>query len=1005
MKAVEPGVYDATMHHSQHRLLLVGMMIVLARAMLGAAPQTTPATYFEGQPVVSVHVLARPDLDIKTLLPLARQKAGEPYSQANIKASVAAFMATGKFTRVDVDVEPVAEGLDVRFILQPAFYVGLITFPGADIQFNYGRLLPVVDYPATTPYEKARAEAGKAALKRFFTSEGYFGARVEMVIHLDSVHRLADISYDVSLGRRARIGRIVINGPPPSEAKRIEASLRSLRARIRGGDLKSGKPYYPSRIRAASTTIQDYLGDQGWLASQVTIEKPEYNPQTNLATVSFLVVPGPKVEIRATGAKISRKTLRELVPVFEEKSFDQDLVEEGERNLISYFQAKGFFDVKINPEIRTTPAAITLDYAVERGRRHRVISVAITGSRYFEADDLMANVVVKKARFFSHGEFSNDLLTTSVSNLVAVYHDAGYEEVKVTPEVVDLEPKIEVTFRIDEGPQTVVSAVKVEGMKKVTLAALAPGGLEQRAGQPYSPVKVAQDRSRLVASYLNLGYESASCVANASPAAGEPHRVDITYEIKEGVQSRIDRVVILGEKHTRRQFIQKNISVKPGAPLSEGKMLGSESALYDLGVFDWASVDPAHPPPGQAAFGAGVETSPDEAAPVKDDVLVKVHEGERNSINYGGGFQITPRNGSLSTGILALPGLPVIGLPSGFKVLEKSYVSPLGSVEYSRRNLRGRGETASVSALVSRLAQRATITYSDPEFSGLDWSSLFSVSVERSTQNPLFTARFGQASYQIERTLNASKTEYLQLRYSFGRTTLTNLLIHGFINPGDQSIHSSTLSASLIRDTRDKPLDAHRGIYQTLNFGVTPAALGSSDSFARFFGQTAWYHQVRPWMVLAESVRVGVEAPFAGSHIPLSERFFSGGADSLRGFPINGAGPQTVATLCTSLNDPKSCTAKINVPVGGPQLFILNSEGRFPLPIMKNLGGVIFYDGGNVYNHVGFGNFFGQYSNTVGLGLRYNTPVGPIRLDIGRNLSPVPGNKAIQIYFTIGQAF
>ena len=134
----------------------------------------------------------------------------------------------------------------------------------------------------------------------------------------------------------------------------------------------------------------------------------------------------------------------------------------------------------------------------------------------------------------------------------------------------------------------------------------------------------------------------------------------------------------------------------------------------------------------------------------------------------------------------------------------------------------------------------------------------------------------------------------------------------------------------------------------------------------------------------------------------------------MRGFPLNGAGPQGTATLCTSATDLSTCTAKITVPEGGRMLFIFNSEGRFPIPLKKGWGGVIFYDGGNVYRAINISHFFScppsegrgcGYSNTVGVGLRYQTPVGPLRVDIGRNLNPVPGLKSTHIFITLGQSF
>jgi outer membrane protein assembly factor BamA len=197
-------------------------------------------------------------------------------------------------------------------------------------------------------------------------------------------------------------------------------------------------------------------------------------------------------------------------------------------------------------------------------------------------------------------------------------------------------------------------------------------------------------------------------------------------------------------------------------------------------------------------------------------VLVKVHEAKRNSVSYGFGLESTPRTGSLSSGVVALPGIPAIGLPPSFTVIQKNIISPLGSIEYSRLNLRGRAETASVATFLSRLDQRASFTYLHPQFRGLNWNSLWSFSVERTTQNPLFTARFGQGSFQVERILDAAKTKRLQFRYTYQLTALTHLLIQNFIPPEDESVRSSTPSFSFVRDTRDKPLDAHKGAFQSL---------------------------------------------------------------------------------------------------------------------------------------------------------------------------------------------
>ena len=156
--------------------------------------------------------------------------------------------------------------------------------------------------------------------------------------------------------------------------------------------------------------------------------------------------------------------------------------------------------------------------------------------------------------------------------------------------------------------------------------------------------------------------------------------------------------------------------------------------------------------------------------------------------------------------------------------------------------------------------------------------------------------------------------------------------------------------------------------------------------------------------MFANSIRLGLAKATSGSFVPTSQLFFSGGGTSLRSFPIDQAGPQRIVPFCNVLTGQSDCV-NVTVPVGGRQLFIFNSEVRFPLGIMKALGGAVFYDGGNVYSSINFRDFTNNYTNTVGLGLRYSTPIGPVRIDVGRNLNPITGIKATQYYITLGQAF
>jgi outer membrane protein insertion porin family len=447
--------------------------------------------------------------------------------------------------------------------------------------------------------------------------------------------------------------------------------------------------------------------------------------------------------------------------------------------------------------------------------------------------------------------------------------------------------------------------------------------------------------------------------------------------------------VYLGQRHTRLPLIARTAKILPETPMRRLQLLEAESRLYDLNIFDWSSVGPSKP----------ITDQTDETA------LVKVHEANRNQIAYGVGFEVSHRGGNIPTGTVALPGGGgTIGL-GGQQIApsQSTFASPRGLIEYTRRNLRGLGETASGSILLSRLDQKMLTTYGQPHFIGSDWSSLTSFSIERNSENPLFTAGLGDLSFQVERLISKKTNTRLQLRYDFNKTDLSHLLVPELVLNQDLHVHLSTVSGTLIRDSRDKPLDAHRGTFATVNLGITPTAFGSSANFAKLFAQYAYYKPVHS-LVFASSIRLGFASPFAGSFVPTSQLFFSGGGTSLRGFPIDEAGPQRLVPFCNVLKGQSGCV-NVTVPVGGKQLFILNSEARFPLGIMKALGGVVFYDGGNVYSAINLHNFVDNYSNTIGIGLRYATPIGPIRIDFGRNLNPVPGIGANQYFITVGQAF
>lgn len=965
--------------------LLVSLFALAARAEVS----------YEGQPVQAIDLVTSPSIDVEQFRPLVTLKAGEPYSGDKIKASIEALKKTGQFKDVDLQITPEPEGLHVLLVLEPAYYYGVLTFRGSR-GFSYVRLLQVANLPDQDPFVPSQVEKAQVALEDFFRKNGYFRAEVSASLELYEKEGLANVIFVSHLAKRARIGAVKIDGPQPEDTARLLRASRSLHALAIGASIAPGKSYTPRRIEAAQNVLKSYLTSHRHLANKIQVGPPQYHADTDRVDVTFNIDEGPLVDIKITGARLSwipflsSRQQKKLIPLYEEGTFDQDLVEEGKRNLISFFQSKGYFDVQVKTAMQKQPDQISLVYDIDKGKRHKVEDIAFHGNRHISGDELLEHVAVEKHHFFSRGKFSDKLLRKSVNNLESVYRDHGYEQVSVEPHVVDNENKIGVSFEVTEGPQTTVEAVNFKGNSKFDVAALTPhGGFMEKTGAPFSPHKMAQDRGQILAVYLDHGYLNTEVKTVMNRHPDDQQKVDINYQIKEGPQILIESVPIVGQNTTRTSFISKTANLSPNAPLSQGSLLRAESELYNLGVFDWASVGPRRPITDQS----------------KEEAVVKVHESRRNSITYGFGIEVSRRGGNTPTGTVAVPGLPTVGLGNAqIQSSEETFVSPRGSVEFTRKNIRGLGETGAISLLLSRLDQRAIATYADPKFRGSSWSTLFSLSAERDTQNPLFAARLENVAYQFERALNQRKTMTAQIRYSFGKTDLSDLLVPELVLPQDRSVRLSTFSGTFIRDTRDKPLDAHRGFYQTADLGVTPRPLGSSADFTRFLTQTAYYKGVGGGIVWANSIRLGLAKAYGGDTVPTSERFFAGGGTTLRGFPVNGAGPQRVVPFCSDPADSTTCV-NVTVPVGGNQLFIFNSEGRFPLPFMKNLGAVVFYDGGNVYQNINFRQFVDDFTNTVGVGIRYNTPVGPVRFDIGRNLNPITGFRATQFFVTLGQAF
>jgi outer membrane protein insertion porin family len=944
---------------------------------------------YEGQNVTSVEVAGRPQNAASDFASLLAQEVGKPFSIEKVNQTEAALKAATHSAEVRVQVDADANGLRVQFILEPAVYFGIFEFSGAE-RFHYSRLAQVANFQAQTPFNPEDVERDRKALLTFFQQQGYFQAKVDSDTRVDEADGLANLFFSVSLNRKAKFGEIEIAGLTKEQTGALGHSLQTPGARLRGAAVRRGRPYSFSTLSKATQYLENRLRKQGYLGAKVKLAGAEYHADTNRTTIHFSVEPGPASRISIEGAHIWPWTRKSQLPVYQGLGVDEESIEEGRQALISYFQKKGFFDAKVDVQLTNEAGAKRVIYRISKEKMHRVSTIRIFGNSHLPASDLTPHLTVQKSHLFSPGKVSQQLLRSSVENLREVYVAEGYSSVRIASRVSNEGRNIKVSFQVTEGPRDIVSSLRIEGNDTLPESEFAPKGLKIAAGKPYSQADVEADRAEIVSHYWQAGYLSSSFREAATEVSkNDPHHIDVVYHIHEGPRVIAERIVTLGRAQTQQRLIDRDVSgIKPGAPLTESQLLTAGSNLYDhTGVFDWAEVDPKRQ----------IDTQSTE------DVVVRVHESSRNQITYGFGFEVINRGGSIPGGTVALPNLPPVGLPSNFKSSQVTFYGPRGSFEYTRNNVGGKGNSLSFTGFAGRLDQRGAAYYIVPDFRWSPWKATTLVSAERNEENPIFSSQQELASTQLQRPVDRGKKEILFLRYSFSQTDLTRVLIPDLVQPQDEHVRLSTLAANFTRDTRDNPLDEHKGILESLELDFSDTKLGSSVNFAKLNGQMAFYKQGFHNIVWANSVRFGFAQPFANSRVPLSEKFFTGGGNSLRGFPLDGAGPQRQVQVCP--NGATNCNTFIQVPDGGNELLLINSEARIPLPIKKGLGLVAFYDGGNVFPGVGFHDFTSLYSNNVGMGLRYVTPVGPIRFDLGQNLNPITGIRATNYFVSIGQAF
>ncbi|MGH9481163.1 MAG: POTRA domain-containing protein [Terriglobales bacterium] len=984
----------------------------IGRSLLGLLGGAALAAGLRAQspaaaPVVAIEVEPPPGRSAAEFRELVGQTLGQPAQRAAIRDSLRALYATGEFADVQAVAYPASGGVRLVFATQPNFFVAQIGVEHSPDPPSATELEDASGLTIGQIYTPGDLTQAVAKIQTRLRSFGYYQARVMPQAAINAQLAQASVSFDIQAGPLARVGAVQYSGTLLYPAAQLEQVTR----------LKSGAALPRARLDAAAAALQAFYSKQGRLTAAVAVAQPDYVAARNQLNVRFDITAGPEVTVATEGFPISSGALRRQVPVYEEHAADAALIEEGRRNLVNYLQERGYFEATVaSRRTQVSPDQLRILYAIQPGPKESLEVVLFAGNHYFDVADLSERISVRAASRWpgfvpnARGRFSGAMAQADSDTIAQLYRNNGFASAHVTSEVdraYNGQPNhIAVTYRISEGPQTLVRHLQVAGVSPANRIAL-DALLVTAPGQPYAEANLAADRNTILTYYFNAGYQDANCTAQAAavdPTSGGGAEEDVTFTVQEGTVQTIHEVYIAGNHFVRRNVVAHYLQLQPGAPLSQLDMLQSQRALYDSGLFTGAAVVPRDP--------GGSERS--------KDIFVAVNEARRYTFSEGVGLQVQGGTG---------------GAASLNNVLGQTGYSPLLSFDVTRIAFTGRPQTISLRSTYSTLQKRAVLGYDLPDFlNHSNWRADVTTFYDDTFDIRTFRAIRVQGGVQLEQTLDPTLGITYNLDYRHVR------VLSPFVAPQEIPILSqpeqvAEFAATLHRDRRDDPLDTHRGTYNSLQLGVAKSFGDGFANFGRMVVQNRWYHPISAdgSVVLARSTLVGVELPFGQRSLititnpvsgvstsslqyvlPLPERYLSGGPDSLRGYSINQAGPRDPIT---------------GFPVGGQALLLNNIELRFPVT-GANLGGVVFYDLGNVYStprqmvralvrwHPPSPTDEDFTSQTLGLGLRYRTPVGPVRFDTGYLLNPptfqyfttAPAVTFLKLppfhfFFSIGQTF
>ncbi len=937
--------------------VLISFLLLL---LAGSIAVAAPSDYYNTPIGELVLIPRRQPMPYEEFVELLDIQPGMPLTAELVRGVIQRLYATGRFEQIRVEADLLPSGeVQLRIETEHRWFVGNVTVVGVKAPPNPGELRNATKLTLGAEFSQRDEDAAVAALELMLEKNGYYGAEVLPVHQYFDQTQQVNITFYVQTPSRARYGTPIFQGP--LEFKEGKLVSRSNWEKWWG--LLGWKDVTESRTQQGVSRIRSFYQKQDYMMAQVRLIDMGFDPELNQVHPEVEVRPGSKVEIDVEGAKLSGGKRQQLIPVFEEQSVDRDLLVEGARNIEEYFQTRGYFNADVSFEDRQTEDdRQKIVYQIDQGMRKKLAHVEIDGNQFFSDGDILERLYVTPASFqFRRGRLSEGYIRQDVETIRSLYLTNGFREVEVEYELEDpfgeKEDQIGLTFLISEGPQVFVGSLQINGLEpeereQIDLL------LTTLENQPFSVVNATADRDNILAFFYNLGYPDATFDFRVLSTDSE-NLVDVIYEVDRGDQTYVREVLISGLDATSPELVYKRVEIFQGEPLSQRSMVDTQRRLYDLGIF--AKVDMAVQNP------MGEEDS--------KYILFQLEESKRYSATFGFGAEIA-RIGGSQNNLRSATG--------------SNTFSPRVQFELTRLNMFGIAHSLSFRSRVSNIQQRALINYLAPQFRDRDNLNLaFTLLGDQSRDIRTFTSRRYEASLQLGQRVNLARNVLYRVAWrQTGIVQDTLQVAPGLIPVFSTPAKVGIVSATLIEDKRDDPTDSTRGIYTSLDFGFASRALLSGSDFGRFLGRNSTYHRINSKLIIARTTTVGAIEPVTsryrqqtGFDVPLPERFFAGGAASHRGFPENQAGPRDAVT---------------GFPIGGDMVFVNGLEARFPL-LGNSLGGVLFHDAGNVYSDLRKFSFrirqknvedFNYMVHAVGFGIRYQTPIGPFRVDLAYSLNP-----------------